>query len=116
MCSPPSSPAKQYITSSMTSLDSSPLLKRPVSRLCRDVLFTNCSGVMYSSLQVGIGLFSSLKTADTSVRVCWELMKEAGMSADTRAVTCHCTSGSCLMQGGQHFVVMVFPCSRNTSW
>ncbi len=90
----------------MTSLDSSPLLKRPVSRLWRDVLFTNCSGVMYSSLQVGVGLFSSLKTADTSVRVCWELMKEAGMSADTSAVTCHCTTKSCLMQGAQRFVMI----------
>lgn len=113
MCCLPSNQARHCITSSMTSLDSSPLLKRPVSRLWRDELFTNCSGVMYSSLQVGMGLLSSLKTAETSVLVCWELMKEAGMSAATRAVTCHCTSESCLMQGRQRFV-MIFPWSSNT--
>ncbi|KAA6428852.1 MAG: hypothetical protein FRX49_00962 [Trebouxia sp. A1-2] len=33
-----------------------------------------------SKSDVGRGLFSSLKTADTSVRVCWELMKEAGIA------------------------------------
>ena len=51
---------------------------------------TNCSGVIYSSLQVGMGLFSSLNTADFSVLVDCELMKEAGTSVFTKPVTCEC--------------------------
>ena len=43
---------------------------------------------MYSSLQVGMGLFSSLNTADFSVLVDCELMKEAGTPVFTKLVTC----------------------------
>ena len=43
---------------------------------------------MYSSLQEGTGLFSSLNTAETSVLVCCELMNDAGMLDATSAVTC----------------------------
>ena len=69
--------------------DSRPLRCRPASKLRKEVLFTNCSGVMYSSLHVGMGLLSSWNTADTSALLCWELMKEAGTSVLTRLVTCY---------------------------
>lgn len=74
----------------MTRRASRPRRCRPASKLRREVLFTNCSGVMYSSLQVGRGLLSSLNTADTSDLVCWELMNEAGRSVFTRLVTYSC--------------------------